>query len=580
MPSDPEAATATFRSFFALALLPTRNNTPNSSGQPGDSRHETGDLHRLLIESVRDYAIFALDPNGFILSWNAGAERFKGYKPDEIIGKHFSIFYPRDLVEEGFPEFELRTAANTGRFEDEGWRLRKDGSRFWANVVITALRDKQGRLLGFGKVTRDLTERREAEEALRESEERFRLLVEGVRDYAIFMLDPTGRVQTWNEGAERIKGYRAKEIIGHHFSEFYTTEDKAAHKPARELDIASRVGKYEEEGWRLRSDGKRFWASVSITAIRNKAGELVGFAKVTRDLTERRAAAERALEDARRVAAEEAARVAAEEREQELRGLARQLEEKAAELEVSMRESEDARLRADEANRAKGQFLAAMSHELRTPLNAIAGYTDLLTMGIPGPVTAQQTEQLNRIKRSQEHLLGIINDILNFSRIEAGQLTYDIEPFAMSDVVASVSQMVAPQAAAKGLVLDDAGCRIPRKALGDATKVEQIVLNLVSNAVKFTPAGGTITLVCETPTKNRIALLVRDTGRGIPADRLEAIFEPFVQVGRTLTSISEGAGLGLAISRDLARAMGGEITVTSTLDVGSEFRLTLPAGTG
>ncbi|HET9684979.1 MAG TPA: PAS domain S-box protein, partial [Gemmatimonadaceae bacterium] len=194
---------------------------------PNDDLHSAGpahadpagasassDLFRLLVSSVRDYAIFALDPDGVILTWNAGAERIKGYRADEIIGKHFSIFYPHELVAEGFPAFELRTAANTGRFEDEGWRLRKDGSRFWANVVITALRDEQGALVGFAKVTRDLTERREAEEALRESEERFRLLVEGVRDYAIFMLDPEGRVSTWNAGAERIKGYRAREIIG------------------------------------------------------------------------------------------------------------------------------------------------------------------------------------------------------------------------------------------------------------------------------------------------------------------------------------------------------------------------------
>ena len=535
-------------------------------------------MYRLLVETVRDYAIFALDPDGYILSWNEGAYRFKGYTADEIIGKHFSVFYPADLVEEGFPEFELRTAANTGRFEDEGWRIRKDGSRFWANVVITALRDKQGRLLGYAKVTRDLTERREAEEALRESEERFRLLVEGVRDYAIFMLDPTGRVATWNEGAERIKGYRAKEIIGRHFSEFFPPEDRAAHKPERELEIATRTGKYDEEGWRVRSDGKRFWAGVLITAVRNKSGELVGFAKVTRDLTERRAAAERALEDARRVAAEEAARQAAEEREQELREMARQLEEKAAELEVSTREAKDARIRADEANRAKSQFLAAMSHELRTPLNAIAGYTDLLTMGIPGPVTGQQTEHLNRIKRSQEHLLGIINDILNFSRIEGGQLTYDIEAFAMSDVVESVTEMIAPQAAAKRLVLDDRGCRIDGMVLADPAKVEQIVLNLVSNAVKFTSPGGAITLSCETLSNDRVALFVRDTGSGIPAEKLDAIFEPFVQVGRTLTSTREGAGLGLAISRDLARAMGGEVTVKSTLGAGSEFTLTLPAG--
>lgn len=544
---------------------------------------ETGDLHRLLVESVRDYAIFALDPNGIILSWNPGAERFKGYTADEIIGKHFSIFYPRELVEEGFPEFELRTAANTGRFEDEGWRIRKDGSRFWANVVITALRNREGKLLGYAKVTRDLTERREAEEALKESEERFRLLVEGVKDYAIFMLDPTGRVATWNEGAERIKGYRAKEIIGKHFSEFYLQEDKVAHKPERELEIAKRTGRYDEEGRRVRRDGTAFWASITITAIRNKTGELIGFAKVTRDLTERRAAEQRSLEDARRLAGEEAARRAAESREQELRALADQLRQQTKELEARTGEAEEARqhaaeslARADEANRAKSQFLAAMSHELRTPLNAIGGYTDLLTMGLSGPITAQQQEQLARIRRSQEHLLGIINDILNFSRLEAGQLTYNIVPVAIADVVESVAQMIMPQAKSKGLNLDDAACRNGAMALADRSKVEQIVLNLVSNAVKFTESGGKITLSCEAG-KHRITLKVLDTGSGIPKDKLESIFDPFVQVGRTLTSSREGAGLGLAISRDLARGMGGDITVDSRVGVGSEFKLSLPA---
>ena len=547
----------------------------------GGIAQETGELHRLLVESVQDYAIFALDPNGFILSWNAGAKRFKGYEAHEIIGKHFSVFYPRELVEEGFPEFELRTAANTGHFEDEGWRVRKDGSRFWANVVITALRGNEGHLLGFAKVTRDLTLRREAEESLRESEERFRLLVEGVRDYAIFMLDPTGRVATWNEGAERINGYREKEIIGKHFSQFYPEEDKASKKPERELEIATRTGKYEEEGWRIRRNGDRFFASVLITALRNKSGELIGFSKVTRDLTERRAGEERALEAASRLAAEEAARQAAENREKELRDLAEELRRRTQQLEASNREAEDARreadeslARADEANRAKSQFLAAMSHELRTPLNAIGGYTDLLTMGLSGPITPQQQEQLARIRRSQEHLLGIINDILNFSRLEAGRLTYNIAPVSVKDVVESVTQMIMPQARTKGLQLDQSECR-EASALGDRPKVEQIVLNLLSNAVKFTPSGGKISISCDVK-RGKVMLTVLDTGSGIPADKLGAIFEPFVQVGRTLTSAREGAGLGLAISRDLARGMGGDITVDSRIGVGSEFKLTLP----
>jgi len=314
----------------------------------GGIAHETGELHRLLVESVDDYAIFALDPDGYILSWNAGAHRFKGYTADEIIGKHFSIFYPREKIEQGFPQYELKEAARVGRFEDEGWRIRKDGTRFWANVVITALRDNSGHLVGYAKVTRDLTERRLAEEALRLSEERFRLMVQSVRDYAIFMLDPNGNISTWNAGAERIKGYTADEIIGKHFSIFYTPEDLASGKPARELEIAKKTGVYEEEGWRLRKDGTRFWANVVITALFRPDGSLAGFGKVTRDLTERRAAQDRAIEAARKAAASE------------------------------------------EANRAKSQFLAAMSHELRTPLNAIGGYTELLRMGVRGPVNDAQ----------------------------------------------------------------------------------------------------------------------------------------------------------------------------------------------
>jgi hypothetical protein len=498
----------------------------------GDIAHETGELHRLLVESVDEYAIFALDPGGYILSWNAGAQRFKGYTADEAIGKHFSIFYPREKIEQGFPDFELKEAARVGRFEDEGWRIRKDGSRFWANVVITALRDPAGHLLGFAKVTRDLTERRAAEEELQKSEERFRLLVQGVRDYAIFMLDPNGLISTWNAGAERIKGYTSDEIMGKHFSIFYTPEDLESGKPARELRIATKTGVYEEEGWRLRKDGTRFWANVVITAVFKPDGSLAGFAKVTQDLTERRATHERAIEAARKAAASE------------------------------------------EANRTKSQFLAAMSHELRTPLNAIGGYTDLLAMGVRGSVTEAQLEDLQRIKRSQQHLLGIINDILNFSRIEAGQTTYDLSMVPLSDVIEAVGHMIEPQAAAKGLELEVHECPEEVSAWGDKAKVEQILINLLSNAVKFTEKGK-VTLECDWHDPQRISIDVIDTGMGIPAHQLEKIFEPFVQVGRSLTQSQEGTGLGLAISRDLARGMGGDIVVASESQKGSRFTLTL-----
>jgi PAS domain S-box-containing protein len=358
----------------------------------------------------------------------------------------------------------------------------------------------------------------------------YRLLVESVRDYAIFALDTTGHVLSWNTGAQRFKGYRPEEILGKHFSVFYPEEDQW--KPARELEIATDEGRFEEEGWRIRKDGSRFWASVVITALRDERGELVGFAKVTRDLTERKQAAERELESARRVAVSE------------------------------------------EANRSKASFLAAMSHELRTPLNAIAGYTDLLLLGVGGGMSEQHRDYLQRIRSSQQHLLSIINDILNYSRIEAGQLKYDIEQVSLCAVIDRVVPMVEPQAQLRNLQLERwHGPDVI--TLADRAKVEQILLNLLSNAVKFTPAGGRIDIECGS-RGDQVFMSVRDTGVGIPAENLGSIFEPFVQVGRSLTSPHEGTGLGLAISSDLAKGMGGTLEVSSTIGEGSTFTLALP----
>jgi PAS domain S-box-containing protein len=495
-----------------------------------------GGLYRLLVESVRDYAIFALDSGGYIVTWNEGAQRLKGYRAEEIIGRHFSTFYPPADIAAGKPKWELEVAVRDGRIEDEGWRIRKDGSRFWANVVITALRDETGTLVGFAKVTRDLTERRRAEEELRTSEERFRLIVQSVKDYGIFMLDPHGHIVSWNEGAQRIKGYTADEIIGRHFSVFYPQEDNDAGKPKWELEVAAREGRFEDEGWRLRKDGSRFWANVIITPLRNPKGELLGFAKVSRDLTERRAAQKKAIEDAKRLT------------------------------------------EAEVANRTKSQFLAAMSHELRTPLNAIGGYTDLMEVGVSGPVTSQQLAYLARIRGSQQHLLGIITDLLNYSRIEAGQVTYDLTDVPLHSMVETVLPLLEPQAAAKTIALEHGPCVGKAVAHADRTKAEQIVLNLLSNAVKFTPAGGRVVVSCMLADDQGV-ITVRDTGPGIPPDKQDAIFEPFVQLGRSLTSPHEGTGLGLAISRDLARAMGGDVTVESEVDAGSTFKLTLPRAT-
>ncbi|MBB4634737.1 PAS domain-containing sensor histidine kinase [Longimicrobium terrae] len=370
---------------------------------------------------------------------------------------------------------------------------------------------------------------------LRISDEKlYALLVGSVRDYGIFALDPTGRIATWNIGAQTIKGYRADEIIGRHFSVFYPPEDLENDKPGMELREASAHGRFEDEGWRVRKDGTRFWANVVITALRNPDGDLVGFAKVTRDLTERRQNEERALADTRRLAEAEA------------------------------------------ANRAKTEFLSTMSHELRTPLNAIDGYAELLELEVRGPVTEGQREFLRRIRDSQRHLLGIINDLLNYSRIEAGRVEYEVARVPLSEIVSTVMPMVEPQALARGLVLSAGPCPPELVASADRGKAEQVLLNLLSNAVKFTESG-TVTVACAASPAG-VTITVSDTGEGIAPDRLLSVFEPFVQLGRSLSQMREGTGLGLAISRDLARGMGGDLAATSTPGQGSVFTLTLPAG--
>jgi PAS domain S-box-containing protein len=362
----------------------------------------------------------------------------------------------------------------------------------------------------------------------------YRLLVESVRDYAIFRLDVDGRIMTWNAGAQRIKGYAAEEAIGRHFSMFYPEEDRHAGKPEWELVEAAAHGRIEDEGWRVRSDGSRFWANVVITALYDE-GELIGFAKVTRDLTERMRSEARSRDDARRVAEAEA------------------------------------------ANRAKSEFLTTLSHELRTPLNAIAGYADLVMLGLRGPLTEEQRHDLERIRQSQRHLLGIIEDLLSYSRAEAGTLTYDIGRVVVADVVEEVVALLIPEADRHGVTLVHEGMKRGGAAvLADAAKLRQIVLNLVSNAVKHSPSGSAIRIKCEVRSGSA-AIHVSDSGAGIAPDHQEAIFEPFVQLGRTLTSTHEGIGLGLAISRDLARAMGGDVTVESSEGSGATFTVWLPS---
>ncbi|MBV9073174.1 MAG: PAS domain S-box protein, partial [Acidobacteria bacterium] len=333
---------------------------------------ESEHIFRHMVESVRDYAIFLLTPDGNIASWNFGAERLKQYKPNEIIGKHFSIFYPDTDVATGKPEMELREALANGRYEDEGWRLRKDGTRFWANVVITAVRNEEGKLLGFGKITRDVTERREADV-------RYRLLVEGVTDYAIFSLDAKGNVTSWNSGAQRIKGYSADEIIGRHFSAFYQPEDAAAGLPQRVLDTASTTGHYEGEGWRVRKDGTRFWSSVVVTPLRAENGELLGFSKITRDVTDRKKLLEKIQQHAEEL-----------------------------ELRIAEREQTNAELEA---------FSYSVSHDLRAPLRAIEGFTDIVLTDFGSQLPKPAIEYLQHVVQATGRMNRLVQDLLNYSRL-------------------------------------------------------------------------------------------------------------------------------------------------------------------
>src|SRR5688572_21678881 len=317
-------------------------------------------IFRRAVEQSRDYAVFLLDPLGNVTTWNLGAQRIKGYTPQEIIGRHFSSFYTREAVESGWPAHELEVAEREGRFEDEGWRVRKDGSRFWANVIITALRDDDGKLLAFSKITRDLTARRLHEEALQQTEERFRLLVEGVQDYAIYMLDAEGLVASWNTGARRIKGYSPEEIIGRHYSNFHTPEDVAAGKPWEALAQAKRHGRFESEGWRMRKGGARFWARAVLTAVYDRHGHLRGYAKVTQDLSER----------------------------QQLQAL-------------------------EKASQNVNEFIAMLAHELRNPLAPIR--TAVKVMAHPSSDAAARERMRETIDRQSANLARIVDDLVDIS---------------------------------------------------------------------------------------------------------------------------------------------------------------------
>jgi PAS domain S-box-containing protein len=519
------------------------------------------DAFRLLVESTLDYGIFMLDPAGYVTTWNAGAARIKGYSADEIIGKHFSIFYPAEAIERKWPAKELEMATAEGRFEDEGWRLRKDGTRFWANVIITALRDEAGRLIGFGKVSRDLSNRRRAEQSLRDSEERFRLIVESTVDYAIFMLDPDGYIASWNAGAERIKGYSAEEIIGQHFSKFYTAEANATGWPAFELQEAIRVGRFEDEGWRVRKDGSTFWANVVITAIRGADATLRGFAKVTRDLTQRKAHEER------------------------ISRLTTELQRRVADLDMANRE-------LAQRNAENESFVYSVSHDLRAPLVNLQGFSQELALsgeslarllddpGIPQTIRDEARtlldgeiqESISFVRNSVRHLGSIVDGLLRLSRV--GRIEYESVPV---DTGAVLGEMLASMRSTIDTVRATIEVGPMPTVNGDRNAIGQIFANIIGNALKnFDDARpGRISVSASSATPAVFA--VRDNGVGISPEYQSKIFQVFQHVHRTR---NPGEGMGLAIVRRIVEKHGGRIWFESAPDVGTTFYFTLEPDRG
>ncbi|EGE59694.1 UNVERIFIED_ORG: PAS domain S-box-containing protein [Rhizobium esperanzae] len=502
-------------------------------------RHDTSlqeeGRFRLLVDAITDYAIYMLSPEGIVTSWNTGAQRFKGYKPSEILGEHFSRFYIDEDRAAGIPERALATALEQGRFEGEGWRQRKDGSRFWAHVVIDPIRRPSGELIGFAKITRDLTERKAAENAIRQSEEQFRRLVQGVSDYAIYMLDPEGNVSSWNFGAERIKGYRPEEIIGRHFSTFYTPEDRAAGLPETALSVARAEGRFEREGWRVRKDGTRFWASIVVDVIRGDDGDVLGFAKITRDITEKMET-QRALEQARE------------------------------------------ELFQSQKMEAIGQLTGGIAHDFNNLLMAVLGSLEILKKRMPQDLSL--TSLVDNAMQGAQRGAALTQRMLAFSRRQE----LHMEPIDVSGLVRGMMDILSRSLGPLTTIETYYPVRLPT-ILTDPNQLEMAILNLVVNARDAMPAGGRITLRASEESiaagkgplsaGRYIKIAVVDEGEGMDAKTLEQAVTPFF----TTKGVGKGTGLGLSMVQGLATQSGGRLILKSTPGEGTTAELWFPVVT-
>lgn len=481
---------------------------------------------QLLINSITDYAIYMLDIEGRVATWNPGAERFKGYSADEIIGQSFSRFFTPEDREAGLPQKALRTAAAEGRFEAEGWRVRKDGTRFWANAVLDPVFDTDGNHVGFAKITRDITAKRDHQRALFESEQRFRMLVQGVHDYAIYMLDTEGRITNWNTGAQSIKGYTADEIVGQHFSRFYTEEDRARGEPQFALETALREGKYEREAYRVRKDGSLFWASVVLDPIFDENGKHIGFAKITRDITERKKAEEQ-LEDARTALVQS----------QKLQAL--------------------------------GELTGGIAHDFNNLMTVVAGSADFL-LRKPDLPEEKRKQYLEAIAETADRATTLTNHLLAFGRRQP------IKPEVLDlnvrlDAIAEVLSRTLGNSVNVELDLAPSACRVEI----DTAQLETAILNAAVNARDAMPDGGTLTLSTRLLEENGaqfVALSVRDTGTGMSPEVIDRAFEPFF----TTKDVGKGTGLGLSQIHGFAAQAGGRAEIKSEIGRGTTISFILP----
>ncbi len=502
-----------------------RKPSPENIGTDASHPLQSDRFFRLLAENLIDYALFLLTPQGIVASWNPGAERMNQYKSEEIIGKHFSIFYSDQDRKNAKPEMELKVATETGRYEDEGWRIRKDGTRFWANVVITAIRDYDGKLLGFGTITRDVTERHEAEQ-------RYRLLIEGVTDYAIYTLDRNGNITSWNTGAERIKKYTAEEIIGKHFSQFYTKEDAEAGLPAKVLATAAATGHFEGEGWRVRKDGSRFWSSVVITPLRNEDGEIMGYSKITRDVTDR-------ME------------------------LLNKIQHHADEMELRAadRERTNAELEA---------FSYSVSHDLRSPLRAIEGFTAIVLTDFGNQLPPQVVQLLQNVDKSVTRMTRLIADLLDYGKL--GRIEIESRPVNVAASVKAASEQIDETLRDKITTAVEPELVVS----ANTATLTQSLSNLISNGLKFHQPGQQPHVeVTARREGGNIVIKVSDHGIGIAPQHLERIFQVFERLHTA--QAYPGTGIGLAIVKRGINRMGGKVWVESMLGKGSSFYISLPA---